>query len=169
MPPNLDNLYCPKCPPDVGTFNRDAHQVVMDHGLATVICPQGHMVWLDATQQVLIRQDIHSTLEEFKKTNNAATICLEAARLVEGPRQVTHGDKVLHFKNIALAWNGILEMRILRDGTHTPLTALDVTNMLEAMKVARRYCGKHNIDDYVDGAGYAACAGELAEGDINNG
>ena len=43
------------------------------------------------------------------------------------------------------------------------LDALDVANMLEAFKIARRYSGSHNIDDYVDGAGYAGCAGEVAE------
>jgi hypothetical protein len=37
--------------------------------------------------------------------------------------------------------------------------------MLEALKIARRYSGAHNIDDYIDGAGYAGCAGEIA--DIN--
>ncbi|MCR4341662.1 MAG: DUF6378 domain-containing protein [Gemmatimonadaceae bacterium] len=46
--------------------------------------------------------------------------------------------------------------------TH-PLTPLDVANMMEAMKIARRKSGSHNIDDYIDGAGYAACAGEIAE------
>jgi hypothetical protein len=35
--------------------------------------------------------------------------------------------------------------------------------MMEGMKIARRYSGSHNVDDYVDGAGYAACAGEIAE------
>ena len=35
--------------------------------------------------------------------------------------------------------------------------------MLETFKIARRYSGSHNVDDYVDGAGYAGCAGEIAE------
>jgi hypothetical protein len=43
-----------------------------------------------------------------------------------------------------------------------PLTPKDVGNMMEAMKIARRYTGPHRDDDYIDGAGWAAVAGEAA-------
>jgi hypothetical protein len=33
--------------------------------------------------------------------------------------------------------------------------------MMEGMKIARRYHGAFNIDDYVDSAGYAAVAGQI--------
>jgi len=33
--------------------------------------------------------------------------------------------------------------------------------MLSLLKVSRSQVGKHNIDDYVDGAAYMAIAGEL--------
>ena len=33
---------------------------------------------------------------------------------------------------------------------------------LKRSRSARRYSGAHNIDDYIDGAGYAGCAGEIA-------
>jgi hypothetical protein len=89
----------------------------------------------------------------------AASICADAVALVGGDRQVTHGDKFVNFKNIALIWTAILQAKPMP----APLDALDVANMLEAMKIARRYSGSHNIDDYVDGAGYAGCAGEIAE------
>ena len=45
-----------------------------------------------------------------------------------------------------------------------PLDAHDVATLMEGMKIARRYTGVFNPDDYVDGAGYAACAGEIAAG-----
>jgi hypothetical protein len=103
----------------------------------------------------------------------AASICADAAALVGGDRQVTHGDKTINFQNTADLWNAILQAKARRCGWTTrsfvealdalALDALDVANMLEAFKIARRYSGSHNIDDYVDGAGYAGCAGEVAE------
>jgi hypothetical protein len=97
----------------------------------------------------------------------AASICADAATLVGGDRQVTHGDKTINFQNTADAWNAILRAKSRQFGWPPPggitLDALDVANMLEAFKIARRYSGSHNIDDYVDGAGYAGCAGEIAE------
>jgi hypothetical protein len=94
----------------------------------------------------------------------AGAICITAAELVSGARQVTHGDKLINFKNIADIWTAILSAKSRRDGTSEIFVdPLDVVNMLEAMKIARRYSGSHNVDDYVDGAGYAGCAGEIAE------
>jgi len=106
----------------------------------------------------------------------AASICADAAALVGGDRQVTHGDKTINFQNTADLWNAILRAKARRAGWPADeaamrfvtldafaLDALDVANMLEAFKIARRYSGSHNIDDYVDGAGYAGCAGEIAE------
>lgn len=97
----------------------------------------------------------------------AAEICAKAGELVGGDREVTHGDKSINFKNIAFLWNAILRAKALQGGGYSggpilTLDALDVANMLEAFKIARRYSGAHNIDDYIDGAGYAGCAGEIA-------
>ena len=94
----------------------------------------------------------------------ASGICDLAANLVGGDRQRTHGDKQVNFKNIADIWTAILTAKARRDGTHEVFVdPLDVANMLEALKIARRYSGSHNLDDYIDGAGYAGCAGEIAE------
>ena len=97
----------------------------------------------------------------------AAEICTDAANLVGGDRQVTHGDKAINFQNTADAWNAILRAKARRlgwptHGSFVTVDALDVANMLEVFKVARRYSGTHNLDDYIDGAGYAGCAGEIA-------
>jgi len=101
-------------------------------------------------------------------TPTAAEIAETAAKLVGGDRQVTHGDKSINFKNTADAWNAILGMKE-RQCNYTDcgncscktITAYDVANMLEALKIARRYSGAFNLDDHVDGAGYAACGGEI--------
>lgn len=96
-------------------------------------------------------------------SSTAGAICITAAQLVSGDRQVAHGDKSVNFQNIADIWNAILRAKVRRDGHLVVLDALDVANMLEALKIARRYSGSHNLDDYVDAAGYAGCAGEIAD------
>jgi len=96
---------------------------------------------------------------------DAHHICKTASELVGSDRQVTHGDKTINFQNTAEIWNAILNAKA-RKFNQAPvlfLDALDVANMLEAFKIARRYSGSHNLDDYIDGAGYAGCAGEVAE------
>jgi hypothetical protein len=110
----------------------------------------------------------HLCVEEIgiSKKPTAETICLEAAKLVGGDRQVPHGDKTINFQNTADVWNAILRAKARREGyvggLQVELDALDVGNMLEAFKIARRYSGVYNPDDYIDGAGYAGCAGEIA-------
>ena len=94
----------------------------------------------------------------------ASDFCVEAARLVAGPRNMTHGDKEINFECTALLWEAYLIARSLSD-TSEPgwrLDAIDVGNMMELMKIARRLNGTFNADDYVDAAGYAGCTGEIA-------
>jgi hypothetical protein len=91
---------------------------------------------------------------------NAGDIAAKAGELVGGDRAKTHGDKCLNHQKIAMVWNGILAAA----GKYSavPLDAHDVANMMEGLKIARRYAGTLNMDDYIDGAGYAAVAGEIA-------
>lgn len=89
----------------------------------------------------------------------ASSIASLASDLVGGSRAATHGDKYDNHARIAAVWNGILAAASKQ--TISPLDAHDVANLMEGMKIARRYLGAFNPDDYVDGAGYAACAGEI--------
>jgi hypothetical protein len=89
----------------------------------------------------------------------APDICAKAAVLVGGDREATHGDKVENHQNIARLWNAYLDWR-LPEGE--ALTAKDVALMMALLKIARTKLGAHNPDDYVDLAGYAGCAGEIA-------
>lgn len=94
----------------------------------------------------------------------AEEICRTAGVLVAGGRENTHGDKKENHQNIAAFWEAYLWRRgLLRPDVF--VTALDVANMMELLKIARRLCGDHNIDDYIDGAGYAAVAGQIAADD----
>ncbi|MDF2809483.1 MAG: Che12p58 [Microvirga sp.] len=89
----------------------------------------------------------------------AHEIAAKAADLVGGDRDRQHGQKADNFKRIAAMWNAYLSIR--RDPAE-PLSAVDVGHMMAAMKLARTQSGALNLDDYVDAAGYMACAGEVA-------
>lgn len=91
----------------------------------------------------------------------AAEVLTEVATLVSGDRAAKHGDKRINHACIASVWNGILNARLLA-GNHSELNGHDVANLMEGLKIARRYTGSFNPDDYVDGAGYAAVAAECA-------
>lgn len=81
-------------------------------------------------------------------------IATKAAELIGGDRARQHGDKRTNHENIAVLWGGYLGVE---------LTAHDVALMMALLKIARTKTGSHNPDDYVDGVGYLAIAGELAE------
>lgn len=89
----------------------------------------------------------------------AEQIAIQAASLVGGDRARTHGNKLDNHKKIAEIWNGI--MAAAGKKPFRPLDAHDVANLMEGMKIARRYSGSFNPDDYIDGAGYSSVAGEI--------
>lgn len=90
----------------------------------------------------------------------AADILTRAAELVGGDRARTHGSKERNHSNIAALWQAYIEIR--REPAKQ-LSALDAANMMVLLKIARTQLGTFNPDDYVDMAGYAGCAGEIAE------
>lgn len=77
----------------------------------------------------------------------------EAIRCTTGQREQDYGSPEDNFNQIARLWNAYLEEGI-------KLTAVDVANMMILLKMARSMSGTH-IDNWVDIAGYAACAGEI--------
>lgn len=89
----------------------------------------------------------------------ASDIARQAADLVAGDRAEQYGDMLATHQAIADVWNAIL----LAAGKPAvkPLDAHDVANLMEGLKIVRRYRGPYSPDSYVDGAGYAACAGEI--------
>jgi hypothetical protein len=93
----------------------------------------------------------------------AQEIATEAARLVKGDREASHGNKFTNHAAIAAVWTGYILAREVSGKDPFSLDAEDVANMMELLKVARRLTGTTNNDDYIDGAGYAAVAGEIRE------
>ena len=78
---------------------------------------------------------------------------LEAARVcVCGEREQDYGTPEDSFALIASLWTVYL---------NTPITPKDAAMMMALLKVARIKTGV-KADSFVDLAGYAACAGEIA-------
>lgn len=91
----------------------------------------------------------------------AGEILTEAAKIVEGSRQQTHGDKERSFETIASFWNVYLSRRGIR--TARLIEAADVANMMALLKMARAIEGDNtHVDHFLDCAAYAALAGELS-------
>lgn len=90
----------------------------------------------------------------------ASAIADKAATLIAGDRKAAYGDVVEGLERIAVMWTAMLTAAGAAPAR--PLTPKDVGNMMETMKIARRYTGPHRIDNYIDGAGWAAVAGEAA-------
>lgn len=90
----------------------------------------------------------------------AAAICMCAADIVAGSRAARYGDILQVHASIAALWNAFLGERLLAG---RKLNALDVALLMALLKIARAKAGAYSIDDYVDIAGYAGCAGEIAE------
>lgn len=88
----------------------------------------------------------------------AEDVCRRAADLVGGDRARQHGSKTKNFENAAALWNAYLA---IRPEPAAPLNATDHALMMVLLKVARTQLGAFNADDFVDMAGYAACAGEV--------
>ena len=90
---------------------------------------------------------------------------LEAARIcVCGPREQDYGSPQENFTTISQFWNTYLRAshpELAKAMTDDGITAKDVAVMMSLLKVARIATGS-NADSFIDLAGYAACAGEIA-------
>ena len=85
----------------------------------------------------------------------ATDALLTALQLVTFNRRDTHGEMDAVFSRVADMWTAYLDKRNLDT---TPLEPSEICDMMELLKIARRQSGAFNPDDYIDGAGYAACA-----------
>lgn len=76
-----------------------------------------------------------------------------AAEIVTVDREQQYGKPEDNFAIIAAFWQTYLGHQI---------SAQDVAAMMALLKIARISTGKYKPDNYIDLAGYAACAGEIA-------
>ena len=75
-----------------------------------------------------------------------------AKQYVTKDRAADHGDMEDNFQRIADYWSVHLDQRI---------DAHDVAVMMTLLKVARIKSHPRHMDNFIDGAGYLACGGEL--------
>jgi len=85
-----------------------------------------------------------------------AEILDAAKKCVCGQRVQDYGKPEDNFRQIADLWNAYV-------GGEPQFGPLDVAIMLSLLKVARIRTGTGTDDCFVDLAGYAACAGEIAD------
>lgn len=95
------------------------------------------------------------TREEILK---AAQTC------VCGGREQDYGTPERNFENISVLWADYLQMAHPKNASaFACLDGKDVAMMMALLKIARIATG-NTTDSFVDLAGYAACAGEIATG-----
>jgi len=85
----------------------------------------------------------------------------EAEKCVCGNREDDYGNPEDNFANISILWTDWLRIRF-GAYKHVLLNAEDVAIMMVLLKIARIGSGIYKADNYVDGAGYLACASEIA-------
>lgn len=81
----------------------------------------------------------------------------KAIDCVTGQREQDYGSPENSFHNIAVLWSVYTDVSI---------TPEDVAMMMILLKVARAMNGQPINDNFIDIAGYAACAGEIAASNI---
>jgi hypothetical protein len=77
-----------------------------------------------------------------------------ATQYVTKDRAADHGDMEDNFRLIAEYWSLHLDCDVAAD---------DVGVMMALLKVARMKGNPAHGDNYIDGCGYLACAGEIAD------
>jgi hypothetical protein len=81
-----------------------------------------------------------------------------ADKCVNGERQEQYGTPENNFRTIAEFW----QIYLSKKPQPTTIDTHDVAVMMALLKIARIASGQIKDDNYIDLAGYAACAGEIA-------
>lgn len=87
-------------------------------------------------------------------TYTRATILDTAKGYVTRDRNVTHGEPEETFALIAAYWSAHLGITV---------TGTDVAALMTLFKLARLKANPANPENWIDGCGYLACGGELAQ------
>lgn len=97
------------------------------------------------------------TMDEQNKPERQR-ILEEAIKCVTRDRNASYGSPEDNFNHIADLWNAQFKSRL----GEFKFTALDVAVMFCLMKIARIRTSPDKDDNYIDLAGYAACAADCA-------
>lgn len=88
---------------------------------------------------------------------NRGEILQTATQYVTSDRESQYGSPEDNFAIVAKLWDAYIGDRM-----NTVFDAEDVAIMMCLLKIARIASGQKKDDNYIDLAGYAACAGEIA-------
>ena len=99
--------------------------------------------------------------EPIEKKITREEILREAIRTVCEDRNTQYGEPEDSFRVIAELWNTYVREECVSPGAVVCISAEDVGMLMVLFKVARAIYGT-KADTYIDIAGYAACAGEIA-------
>lgn len=87
-----------------------------------------------------------------------------AMRCVCGDREQDYGTPERNFELIGELWTTYLKAKCVNPGVDVSISGEDIATMMCLLKIARIATGRGKADSFIDLAGYAACAGELATG-----
>lgn len=87
-----------------------------------------------------------------------AEILKAAERCVCTDRNQQYGEPEDNFRTISMLWS----VYLCAHGMEHPLSAADVGAMMALFKLGRIATGGNKADNFIDLAGYAACAGEIS-------
>ena len=82
-----------------------------------------------------------------------AEILDTAKEYVTKDRAADHGEMEDNFHTIAALWSAY---------TGADISAIDVGVMMNLLKCARIRSNPKHMDNFIDGAGYMACSGEIS-------
>ena len=85
----------------------------------------------------------------------------KANACVTGERPEDYGSPEDNFSTIAQLWAAYIQAACAAPGAQVDIGGKDVALMMALLKIARAIASD-NPDNYIDLAGYAACAGEIA-------
>jgi hypothetical protein len=98
-------------------------------------------------------QEVNPNSPPEKAPSYAAHILRRAETLIDGDRDIQHGNRHECTKQISRLWSAYLGVQI---------TQQDFCNMMALCKIGRMQTGAFNADNAVDGAGYLALGAEVA-------
>lgn len=116
---------------------------------------------LDEAKGHLLEEERSARAEEVLWSR--ARVLREAEKLITGDRNETYGSPTTNFQNTADLWSVQLSHK-LKEGER--FTAVDVALLMVHLKLARMIA-QPKRDNFVDGAGYLACAWECQEEELS--
>lgn len=109
-------------------------------------------------------EKIESGRKENDESVDRKEILEAAMRCVCGDREQDYGTPERNFELIGELWTTYIKAKCLSPEADICINGEDIATMMCLFKIARIATGRGKADSFIDLAGYAACAGELATG-----